>query len=121
MKLYQLNSFGKLFWHLKFFTTNYGNGNVEHITDKHSNPNWRWRDITSVSNVVTKCLFQQVGTGERISLRSKIWWQNVGSLLQGIKTVANLKSEINKDWNGQLVKAIYNNVEYKHIMTTLTS
>ena len=51
----------------------YGKGNLEEITQKHSNQCWRWKDVQSVASIITDNLFWQIGTGEKVSLRSRYW------------------------------------------------
>ena len=63
-------------------------------------------------------MFWQVGSGEKINLRSKFWWQNAVPLPSGVETVANLKNVITKDWDRLSVKIAYNSNECQQIMKT---
>ena len=85
---------------------------MEHITNKHSNLNWQCGN---------QILILAIRNWEQNYLAKQILWQNASSLLLSIETLANLKSEVIKDWNDQLVETIHNNAKYKHILTTPTS
>ena len=61
--------------------TKYGKCSIESITEDLYNASWRWKDVQRFANIVTNNLFWQVGFGNSIPLKSKIWWNcSVGSL-----------------------------------------
>ena len=64
---------------------------MENIDRKHSNNSWRWKHIQSQSKIIMDNLCWEVGTGEKISIKSRFWRPMVGPMPQGIQMISHYK------------------------------
>ena len=96
----------------QLITVKYGKGNIENITNIHSDCSWRWRDIISISNVVMTKLFWQVRKGEKIDLTSQFWWKNVSVLPIVTEKIHNLLTTKRARWDRRKLMIVYNTENY---------